>query len=216
MSAKSHSKPSLSLYSWRTPNGRKVSILLEELGLPYEVVPININEGEQFKPEFLAISPNNKIPALVDHEEADLSVFESGAILLYLADKYGQFIPKDKVGRAKTLEWLFWQMGGLGPMFGQLGYFNVFAPEPVPAALERYSKEVSRLLGVLDKRLAESPFVAGADYTIADMAIYPWINTLETFYKMGHLLDGHAKIRAWYDLLSQRPAVQKGMAVLSL
>lgn len=146
-------KPAISLYTWGTANGRKASIMLEELGVEYKVLPIDISKNEQFAPGFLKISPNNKIPCIVDHEDGDLSVFESGAILIYLADKYGQFLPKSGRARVKVLEWLFWQVGGLGPMFGQLGYFNVFAAQKHPFALERYTNEALRLLGVLDRRL---------------------------------------------------------------
>ena len=169
----------IDLYYWPTPNGHKITLFLEEAGLAYRVHPVNIGKGDQFLPEFLAISPNNKMPAIVDHAPADggapLSVFESGAILLYLAEKTGRFIPADLRGRAATLEWLFWQMGGLGPMSGQMGHFNVYAPERIPYAIERYVKETSRLYAVLNKHLSDGrEFIAG-DYSIADMACYPWI-----------------------------------------
>src|SRR6185503_19487219 len=169
----------LDLYFWTTPNGYKIAIALAEMNLPHRVVPVNLGKGEQFKPEYLAISPNNKMPALVDDDPkgggAPISVFESGAILLYLAEKAGQFLPSDLRGRFEVMQWLFWQMAGLGPMAGQNGHFNVFAPEKIPYAIERYTKETNRLYGVLDKRLADREFVAGA-YSIADIACYPWIH----------------------------------------
>lgn len=169
----------IDLYYWTTPNAHKVTLFLEETSVPYRVLPINIGKGEQFTPEFLAIAPNNRIPAIVDHEPADagapISIFESGAILLYLADKTGQFIPTTARGRAEVMQWLFWQMGGLGPMAGQNHHFSNYASEKIPYAISRYVNETNRLYGVLDKRLAERPFVAGDDYSIADMASYPWI-----------------------------------------
>ncbi len=169
----------IDLYYWPTPNGHKVTLFLEEAGLQYALKPVDIGKGEQFEPAFLQISPNNKMPAIVDHAPADgggaQSVFESGAILLYLAEKTGRFLPRDARGRIAALEWLFWQMGGLGPMSGQMGHFNVYAPEKIAYAIERYNAEVRRLHGVLDKRLADHAFLAGDDYGIADMASYPWI-----------------------------------------
>lgn len=202
----------ITLHTWTTPNGFKASIALEEMGLPYRVVPVNISAGDQFKPDFLKISPNNKIPAIVD-EDTGISVFETGAILVYLAEKTGKFLPSEGVARYKVLEWLNWQMGGLGPMFGQLGHFSVFAPEKVPYAIDRYTTEAKRLLGVLNTQLANNAYVAGPDYTIADMAIYPWISGLKTFYKMDALLTESPHINAWFDKVGQRPAVQKGMTV---
>ncbi len=167
----------IDLYYWPTPNGLKITLFLEESGLPHRLHKVDIGKGEQFKPEFLAISPNNRIPAIVDSEPkgggAPISVFESGAILLYLAEKTGKFIPSDVRGRAEVLQWLFWQVGGLGPMAGQNGHFNVYAPEKVPYAIDRYTRETTRLYGVLNKRLADRRFVAGEDYSIADMASYP-------------------------------------------
>src|SRR5579871_5376720 len=164
----------IDLYYWPTPNGHKVTLFLEETGTPYRLVPVNIGKGEQFAPEFLAISPNNRMPAIVDHEPAGgggpLSVFESGAILLYLAEKTGRFIPKDVRGRYATVQWLFWQVGGLGPMAGQNHHFNMYAPEKLPYAIDRYVKETNRLYGVMDRRLSETPWLGGAEYTIADMA----------------------------------------------
>ncbi|MGH8412219.1 MAG: glutathione S-transferase N-terminal domain-containing protein, partial [Pseudomonas sp.] len=169
----------IDLYYWTTPNGHKVSLFLEEAGLPYEVHPINIGQGDQFKPDFLKIAPNNRIPAIVDQNPTDggapISLFESGAILLYLAEKTGKFIPQDLRGRQEALQWLFWQMGGLGPMAGQNHHFSQFAPEKIPYAIKRYVDETARLYGVLDRRLADRTFVAGEEYSIADMAIYPWI-----------------------------------------
>lgn len=169
----------IDLYYWTTPNGHKITLFLEETGLPYAIHPINISQGDQFQADFLKVSPNNKIPAIVDRQPADggapLSLFESGAILLYLAEKTGRFLAKDLRARQETLQWLFWQMGGLGPMAGQNHHFNRFAPEKIPYAIDRYVKETARLYGVLDQRLADRAFVAGDDYSIADMAIYPWI-----------------------------------------
>ena len=197
------------LYSWGTPNGKKITISLEEMGLAYQFHPIDIMKGDQFTPDFLKISPNNKIPAIVD-DETGLSVFESGAILIYLAEKSGKFLPAIEPGRYQVMEWLMWQMGGFGPMTGQLGYFNVFAPEKVPPAIERFTKEVTRLLGVLDKRLAEVDYVAG-DYSIADMAIYPWLENLAGFYKLPDMIEPFAHIKAYMKRNAERPATQKGM-----
>src|SRR5690554_2088145 len=174
----------IDLHYWPTPNGHKVTLFLEEAGLEYRIHPVDIGKGAQFEPDFLAISPNNKMPAIVDDAPADggapLSVFESGAILLYLAEKTGSFLPADVRGRIAALEWLFWQMAGLGPMTGQYGHFKVYAPEPVPYAIQRYTKEAGRLLSVLDGRLADRAFLAGDEYSIADMAAYPWINVYDT------------------------------------
>ena len=166
----------ITLHTWTTPNGRKISIALEEMGLPYEVKPVNIGANAQFEPNFLAISPNNKIPAIVDHDAPGgaVTLFESGAILLHLAERTGRFLPASGAARAATLEWLFWQVGGVGPMFGQLGYFALRAPEKLPAAIERFREEALRLLGVMEKRLAAAPYLGG-EYSIADMATYPWI-----------------------------------------
>ena len=203
----------IDLYYWPTPNGWKISIMLEECGLPYRLVPVNIGKGEQFKPDFLAISPNNRMPAIVDHEpavgEAPLSVFESGAILIYLAEKTGQFMPGDVRGRTQVLQWLMWQMGGLGPMAGQNGHFLLYAPEPVPYAIDRYAQEVNRLYGVLDSQLERTgAFVAGATYSIADMAIFSWIRT----HKAQNVsLDEFPHIQRWYNALFERPAVKRGL-----
>jgi GSH-dependent disulfide-bond oxidoreductase len=203
----------ITLYTWGTPNGRKASIALEEMGLAYRVHPVNIGKSEQFDPDFLKISPNNKIPAIVDHDADDLSIFETGAILVYLAEKTGQFLAPSGPARYRALEWLNWQMGGLGPMVGQLGWFTVFAPEPVPLAIERYTNEVKRLLGVLARRLAEGPYVAGADYSIADMAVYPWLLNLMTFYKQPHLVEAHRELIDYLARVGARPGVQRGMLV---
>jgi len=199
----------IDLYFWTTPNGYKISLALEEMALPYRIVPVNIGKGEQFTPEFLAISPNNRIPAIVDNSPqgggTPVSLFESGAILLYLADKTGKFIPRDVRGRAEVLQWLFWQVGGLGPMAGQNGHFNVYAPEKIPYAIERYVKETNRLYGVLDNRLADREFLAGA-YSIADMACYPWIVPHK-----GHQqnLEHFPHLRRWFDTIRARPATVK-------
>jgi len=207
----------IELYYWPTSNGQKVSIFLEEAGLPYEAFPINISKGEQFAPEFLKISPNNRIPAIIDREPADgggpLPLFESGAILLYLAEKIGRFIPPDLRGRADVLQWLFWQMGGLGPMAGQTHHFRSVAPEKIPYAIARYVKETARLYGVLNTRLADRDFIAGA-YSIADMACYPWIVSHE---RQGQNLEDFPHVKRWFEAITQRPAVtrayQKGRAV---
>jgi GST-like protein len=196
----------LDLYYWTTPNGHKVTMFLEEAGLPYTIKPINISKGEQFDPAFLAVAPNNRIPALVDTEPtgggAPVSLFESGAILLYLADKTGRFIPADVHGRADVLQWLFWQMGGLGPMAGQNHHFSQYAPEKIPYAIDRYVKETNRLYGVLNKRLADREFLAGA-YSIADMASYPWVVPYE---RQGQNLDDFPHLRRWFEAIRARPA----------
>ena len=197
----------IDLYYWTTPNGHKVSLFLEEAGLPYEVHPINIGQGDQFKPDFLKIAPNNRIPAIVDQNPTDggapISLFESGAILLYLAEKTGQFIPTDLRGRQEVLQWLFWQMGGLGPMAGQNHHFSQFAPEKIPYAIKRYVDETARLYGVLDRRLADRPFVAGADYSIADMAIYPWIVSHKW---QSQRLEDFPHVQRWFNSIKERPA----------
>ncbi len=199
----------IDLYYWPTPNGHKVTMFLEEAGLPYKIMPVDISSGEQFKPEFLAISPNNRMPAIVDHKPlgagAPLSVFESGAILLYLAEKTGRFIPADPQGRVQVLEWLFWQMGGLGPMLGQNHHFSQYAPEKIPYAINRYVNETNRLYGVLNKRLADREFVAG-DYSIADMAAYPWIVPYE---RQGQKLEDFPHVKRWFEAIRERPATVK-------
>jgi len=203
----------IDLHYWPTPNGWKVSILLEECGLPYTLKPVNIGRGEQFEPDFLAISPNNRMPAIVDHDPAGggapMTVFESGAILIYLAEKTGRFLPSNLRARSSTLQWLMWQMGGLGPMAGQNGHFLLYAPEKIPYALDRYAKEVNRLYGVLDAQLARTgAFVAGPEYAIADMAIFPWIRT----HKAQHVdLAAFPNVERWYNLLFARPAVKRGL-----
>jgi GST-like protein len=207
----------ITLYTWTTPNGRKISILLEELGLQYEVRTVNIGKDEQFSPEFLKVSPNNKIPAIVD-DEADggpLSLFESGAILTYLADRHGRFLAPSGHARWKALEWLNWQMGGLGPMLGQLGFFAVRAKEKAPLAIDRFTEEADRLLGVMDTQLAQHEYLAGSEYTIADIASYAWTLSTTTVTK-DVLAFSHAtkpNIRRWLDTVGARPAVQRGMAV---
>jgi GST-like protein len=199
----------IDLYHWPTPNGHKITIFLEEAGLAYRIHPVNIGKGDQFKPEFLAISPNNRIPAIVDTAPADggkpISLFESGAILLYLAEKTGLFIPQDLRGRADVLQWLFWQVGGLGPMSGQNGHFSFYAPEKIPYAIERYVKETNRLYGVMDGRLADRPFLAG-DYSIADMASYPWI---VPYARYGQSLEDFPNLKRWFEAIRARPAVAK-------
>ncbi|MFF3702133.1 MULTISPECIES: glutathione binding-like protein [Pseudomonas] len=204
----------IDLYYWTTPNGHKITLFLEETGLPYTLHPINIGKGEQFAEDFLKIAPNNRIPAIVDHDTADgqpLSLFESGAILLYLAEKTGQFIPKELRGRQEALQWLFWQMGGLGPMAGQNHHFNRFAPEKIPYAIKRYVDETARLYGVLNKRLADRPFVAGNDYSIADMAIYPWIVS-HTWQQQN--LDDFPALKGWFQRIQARPATQRAYALV--
>ena len=196
----------IDLYYWPTPNGHKITIFLEETGMPYTTKPVNIGAGEQFKPEFLAISPNNRMPAIVDHTPlqrgAPISVFESGAILLDLAEKTEQFIPGELRGRVEVLQWLFWQVGGLGPMAGQNHHFTRFAPEKIPYAIERYTKETHRLYGVLNGRLAEREFLAGA-YSIADMAAYPWIVPHEL---QGQTLKDFPHLERWFEAIKSRPA----------
>jgi len=196
----------IELHYWTTPNGHKITMFLEEAGVPYRLHGVNIGKGEQFAPEFLKISPNNRIPAIVDTAPADggapISLFESGAILLYLADKTGRFIPADPRGRAEVLQWLFWQVGGLGPMAGQNGHFTAFAPEPIPYAIDRYVKETGRLYGVLDKRLADRAFIAGDSYSIADMASYPWIVPHERHRQN---LDDFPHLRRWFEAVKARP-----------
>jgi GST-like protein len=204
----------IGLYYWGTPNGHKVTLFLEEAGVEYAVHTVNIGKGEQFEPGFLSIAPNNRIPAIVDSAPADgsapVSLFESGAILLYLAEKTGQFVPADLHGRAEVLQWLFWQMGGLGPMAGQNHHFNMYAPEKIPYAQERYTKETARLYGVLDKRLADRAFVAGDDYSIADMAIYPWIVPYE---RQGQDLNDFPNLKRWFEAVAARPATIRAYAV---
>jgi GST-like protein len=199
----------IDLYTWTTPNGRKASIMLEEVGLPYTVHSINIMEGEQEHPDFLKISPNNKIPAIVDHDTG-ITMMESGAILLYLAEKTGQFLPKDEKARWRAVEWLMWQMGGAGPMLGQAHHFLHFNPGKAPYAEERYGKEAQRLYGVLDRRLADNAYMAGDEYSIADMATWPWISRFEW---QGIDMGDFANVKRWYVEIANRPAVRRGYDV---
>ena len=202
----------IDLYTWTTPNGRKVSIMLEELGLPYHVHPVDISKGEQFRPDFVALNPNSKIPVIVDREKpgaAPFRVFESGAILIYLADVTGKLLAREPRARSEALQWLMFQMGGVGPMFGQVHHFLRAAPEPVPYGIERYTKETRRLYGVLDKRLGEAKFLAG-DYSIADIATYPWVARHE-WHKVD--LAEFPNVARWYGEIGARPAVARGMRV---
>ncbi|MCC7046342.1 MAG: glutathione S-transferase N-terminal domain-containing protein [Alphaproteobacteria bacterium] len=202
----------IDLYTWSTPNGRKVSIMLEETGLPYGVFPIDISKGDQFTSDFVRINPNSKIPAIVDREGPDgkpFAVFESGAILIYLGDKTGKFLPKEPAAHYETLQWLMFQMGGVGPMFGQAHHFRRFAPEKIPYAIERYTKEARRLYGVMDARLKDREFLAGP-YTIADMATFPWAARHEW---QGVDLADFPNVRRWFNAINARPAVKKGMTV---
>ena len=196
----------IDLHYWTTPNGHKITIFLEETGLPYRIVPVNISKGDQFKPEFLAISPNNRIPAIVDYKPKDggkpISVFESGAILLYLAEKTGKFLSNEFRRKVEAMQWLFWQMGGLGPMAGQNHHFSQYAPEKIPYAIDRYVKETNRLYGVLNKRLADRAFLTG-EYSIADMATYPWI---VPWKRQGQNLDDFPHLKRWFDAIRARPA----------
>ena len=200
----------IDLYTWTTPNGRKVSIALEELGLPYHVVPVDIGKDEQFKPEFLAISPNNRIPAIVDHENGGFALMESGAILLYLAEKTGRLLSGDSKTRMRTIEWLMWQMGGIGPMIGQAHHFLRAKPGVSEYAGKRYRDEAQRLYGVLDRRLDGREYVVDDDYSIADIAIWPWVSRFEW-----HQVDirEFANVRRWYECIANRPAVQRGYQV---
>lgn len=203
----------IDLYYWPTPNGHKITLFLEEAGLEYRIIPVDISKGDQFKPEFLKISPNNKMPAIVDHAPADdgapLSVFESGEILLYLAEKTGLFLSNDPRKKIATLEWLFWQMGGFGPMLGQNHHFSLYAPEKIPYAIKRYQDETRRLYEVLETRLQAHPFVSGDEYGIADMATYPWT---PTWKEQGIDLDSFPAIKAWREAIEARPATQRALA----
>ena len=205
----------IDLYTWPTPNGHKIHIMLEETGLPYRVHAIDIGAGDQFKPEFLKISPNNKMPAMIDSDGPDgkpISMFESGAMLLYLASKSGKFLPENLRERWSTLQWLMFQMGGVGPMLGQAHHFLVYAPEKIPYAMQRYSKEANRLYGVMDRRLAESKFIACDEYTIADMAIMPWLRYPD---RQGVDIADYPHVKKWFDGIAARPAVQRGLQVLA-
>ena len=204
----------IDLYTWPTPNGYKVSIMLEEVGLPYNVIPIDIQAGDQFDPEYLKLNPNNKMPTIVDNEgpEGDpYPVFESGAILLYLAEKTGRFMPSDMAGRFRVIQWLMFQMAGVGPMLGQAHHFRAYAPEKIPYAIERYTKEGGRLYGVINQRLGDVEYMAG-DYSIADMAIFPWIRSHE---RQGQDLNDFPNLKRWFDAIDERPAVQRGLEVLA-
>ena len=210
------------LYTWKTPNGRKIPIMLEELGMPYEVHPIDISRKEQFAPDFLKIAPNNKIPAITDEHIVDatadgapFAIFESGAILTYLAETSGKFLAPSGPARFKAIEWLHWSIGGLGPMLGQLGFFAIYAPEKAPLAIDRFTQEAGRLLGVVERRLSEAPYLAGSDYSIADIACYPWLMAATTALKKplaGRLRDKPG-LHSWLAKVGARPAVAKGMQV---
>ena len=203
----------IDLYYWPTPNGHKITMFLEETGVPYKIVPVNIGAGEQFTPEFLEISPNNRMPAIVDRAPKDgnspIPIFESGAILLYLAEKAGKFMPLDLRGRVQVTQWLMWQMGGLGPMLGQNHHFSAYAPEKIPYAIDRYVKETNRLYGVLNKRLEGRSFIAG-DYSIADMACYPWIVPYE---RQGQKLEDFPHLKRWFEEIKGRPATVRAYAL---
>jgi len=203
----------IELYYWPTPNGHKITMFLEEAGLDYAIHPVNISAGDQFKAEFLAFSPNNRMPAIIDRDPADggeaVTVFESGAILLYLAEKTGRFLPTDLRGRKTVMEWLFWQVGGLGPMAGQNHHFGVYAPEKIPYAIGRYVNETNRLYGVMDRRLAARPFLGGDEYSIADMASYPWV---VPWKRQQQNLDDFVNLRRWFNTIRDRPATQRAYA----
>lgn len=205
----------IDIYSWATPNGHKVHIMLEECGLPYRVHPVDIGAGDQFQPEFLKISPNNKIPALVDSDGPDgkpISLFESGAILLYLASKTGQFLPRTDRQKFEMLQWLMFQIGGVGPMLGQAHHFRIYAPQKIDYAIQRYTNEAKRLYGVMDRQLAMHRFIAGNSYTIADIAIFPW---LRSWQNQGIDWADYPHLKKWFDTIAARPAVQRGVQVLA-
>lgn len=205
----------IEVYSWATPNGHKVHIMLEECGLPYHVTPVDIGAGDQFKPEFLAISPNNKIPAILDPDGPDgqpISLFESGAILMYLAAKTGRFMPASTRERYAMLEWLMFQMGAVGPMLGQAHHFRIYAPEKIPYAIDRYTNEAKRLYGVMNRRLAKTTYIAGPEYTIADISIFPW---LRSWKNQGIEWNDFPHLKGWFDEIAARPAVQRGVEVLA-
>ncbi len=205
----------IEVYSWPTPNGHKVHIMLEECGVPYRVIPVDIGRGAQFEADFLAISPNNKIPAIVDPDGPDgkpLSLMESGAILLYLAGKTGRFLPAGVAEKYDVLQWLMFQVGGVGPMLGQAHHFRIYAPEKLPYAIERYTNEAKRLYGVINKRLGHSPYIGGKAYSVADMAIWPW---LRSWKNQGVDMGDYTHLKGWFDEIDQRPAVQRGVQVLA-
>lgn len=209
------SQAPIDVYSWATPNGHKVHIMLEECGLPYRAHPVNIGKGDQFEPAFLKISPNNKIPAITDPQGPDgkpISLFESGAILVYLAGKTGKFLPEDDRGRFAVLQWLMFQMGSVGPMLGQTHHFRNYAPEKIQYAIDRYSNEAKRLYGVIDKQLSMHEFIAGDSYSIADIAIFPWLRSYEN---QGIALEDFPHLKQWFEGIAARPAVQRGVKVLA-
>jgi GST-like protein len=205
----------IEVYSWATPNGHKVHVMLEECGLPYRVHAVDIGAGEQFDPAFLAISPNNKIPAIVDPDGPEgrpISLFESGAILLYLAGKTGKFLPESVTAKYEVLQWLMFQMGGVGPMLGQTHHFRIYAPERIPYAVDRYTNEARRLYGVMDKRLGHSRYLGGAEYSIADIAVFPW---LRSWKNQGIDWNDYPTLKGWFDEIAGRPAVKRGVEVLA-
>ena len=205
----------IDVHTWSTPNGWKIPIMLEECGLPYRIVPVDIAKNEQFAPDFLAISPNNKIPAIVDPDGPDgkpISLFESGAILLYLAGKTGKFLPEDVRGKYEALQWLMFQMGGVGPMLGQAHHFRIYAPEKIEYAVNRYTNEAKRLYGVIDKQLSQHPWLAGDSYSVADIATFPW---LRSWQNQGVELDDYPHLKRWFNEIAERPAVKRGVEVLA-
>jgi GSH-dependent disulfide-bond oxidoreductase len=205
----------IEVYSWPTPNGHKVHVMLEECALAYKAIPVDIGRGDQFRSDFLAISPNNKIPAIVDPDGPDgqpISLFESGAILLYLAAKTGRFLPKGTRAKYEVLQWLMFQMGGVGPMLGQAHHFRIYAPEKIPYAIDRYTNEAKRLYGVMNKRLAKSKYLGGPEYSIADIAVFPW---LRSWKNQGIAWDDHPHLKGWFDEIAARPAVMRGVEVLA-
>ncbi|MBP6899428.1 MAG: glutathione S-transferase C-terminal domain-containing protein [Burkholderiaceae bacterium] len=205
----------IDVYSWATPNGHKVHIMLEECALPYRAIAVDIGAGQQFAPDFLAISPNNKIPAIVDPEGPEgrpIQLFESGAILLYLAGKTGRLLPEGTAAKYEVLQWLMFQMGGLGPMLGQAHHFRLYAPQKIAYAIERYTNEAKRLYGVLDRRLAKSRYIGGPDYSIADIAVFPW---LRSWKNQGISWSDYPHLKGWFDEIAARPAVQRGVEVLA-
>ena len=205
----------IEVYTWPTPNGHKVHVMLEECGLPYRAIPVNIGNGDQFNPEFLAISPNNKIPAIIDPDGPDgkpISLFESGAILLYLAAKTGRFMPESVRAKYDVLQWLMFQMGGVGPMLGQAHHFRIYAPEKLPYAVDRYTNEAKRLYSVMNKRLGHCRYIGGPDYSIADIAVFPW---LRSWKNQGIDWNDHPHLKGWFDEVAARPAVQRGCEVLA-
>jgi GST-like protein len=205
----------IEVYSWPTPNGHKVHVMLEECALPYKAIPVDIGQGDQFRSDFLAISPNNKIPAIVDPDGPDgqpISLFESGAILMYLAAKTGRYLPESTRGKYEVLQWLMFQMGGIGPMLGQAHHFRIYAPQKIPYAIDRYTHEATRLYRVMNKRLAKSKYLGGPEYSIADIAVFPW---LRSWKNQGIDWDDHPHLKGWFDEIAARPAVKRGVEVLA-